>query len=56
MVQLFGRTWTQQELMRHMGSLSQVGGVRLTELQEGSGRGVRAAEFETGSGFSFNVR
>ncbi len=55
MVQLYGRSWTQQELAKLVGSLSQVGGVRLSELQDGRARGVRAAEFETGSGFSFSV-
>ncbi len=55
MVTLFGRSWTRDEIMRHVGSLSQVGGVRVSELQEGIGRGVRVAEFETGSGLTFNV-
>jgi len=55
MVQLFGRSWTERELMKRVGSLSQVGGVRLARLEEGSARGVRVAEFETGTGFSFNV-
>jgi hypothetical protein len=55
MVQLFGQTWTQRELQKHVGSLSQVGGVRISVLQEGVGRGTRLAEFETGSGLSFTV-
>jgi len=55
MVQLFGRSWTQRELLKCVGSLSQVGGVRLGELQDGIARGVRTVEFETGSGFSFTV-
>jgi hypothetical protein len=55
MVTLFGRSWTRDEIMRHVGSLSQVGGVRVSELQEGGGRGVRVADFETGSGLSFTV-
>jgi len=55
MVQLFGKSWTQRELMEYVGGLSQLGGVRLCERQDGSTRGVRTAEFETGSGFSFDV-
>ena len=55
MVQLYGRSWTQRELLKHVGSLSQVGGVRQNMLQEGNARGVRTAEFETGTGFAFNV-
>jgi hypothetical protein len=55
MVQLYGRAWTQRELLAQVGSLSQVGGVRMGELQEGTARGVRVAEFETGGGLSFTV-
>jgi len=55
MVTLFGRSWTRDEILRHVGSPSQVGGVRLGELQDGSARGVRVADFETGSGLTFTV-
>ena len=55
MVQLFGRSWTQRELLRHIGLVSQVGGVRLAELTEGNADGVRVAEFATGTGFGFTV-
>jgi hypothetical protein len=55
MVQLFGRSWTQKELARYAGNLDQIGGVRLGELADGNSRGVRTAEFETGSGLSFTV-
>ena len=55
MVQLFGRSWTQRDLLKVIGSVSQAGGVRYTELQDGIARGVRTAEFETGSGLSFTV-
>ena len=55
MVKLYGRNWTRQELVRHMGSISQLGGVREVILADGRFRGVRAAEFETGTGFSFTV-
>lgn len=55
MVQLFGKAWAQRDLMKHVGSLSQIGGVRLSMLDDGAGRGVRVAEFETGAGLSFTV-
>lgn len=55
MVTLFGRSWMRDEILRHVGSLSQVGGVRVSELQEGGARGVRVADFETGSGLAFTV-
>lgn len=55
MPELFGRHWTRAELMRRMGRLDQVAGVRLVELGDGGGRGVRLVEFRTGTGFSFDV-
>ena len=55
MVQLFGRSWAKQELLEYTGNLSQVGGVRIGQLDDGKARGVRTAEFETGTGFSFTV-
>jgi len=41
--------------MRRAGLTSQLGGVREVELRDGTGRGVRCAEFETGSGLAFTV-
>ena len=55
MVELYGRNWTQQELIQRVGRVSQLGGVRLADLADGNSRGVRTAEFETGSGFGFQV-
>jgi hypothetical protein len=55
MVKLFGRSWAQRELLKRVGALSQVGGVRLDDLQDGMAHGVRAAEFQTGTGFAFSV-
>lgn len=45
---LFGREHTRAELLRRVGRLDQVGGVRLVTLGEGSARGVRMLEFRTG--------
>ena len=55
MVQLFGRSWSRTELSRYVGNPSQLGGVRLGELADGPARGVRTAEFETGTGLSYTV-
>ena len=55
MVQLFGRSWTKGELARYAGNLDQIGGVRLGELADGHSRGVRTADFETGTGLAFTV-
>jgi hypothetical protein len=55
MVELYGLNWTLQELLQRVGRVSQLGGVRLGDLADGNSRGVRTAEFETGSGFGFQV-
>ncbi len=55
MVKLFGRSWTRQELARYAGNIDQLGGVRLSVLDDGKGRGIRTAQFETGSGLAFTV-
>ena len=52
---LFGKKITQQELVRRIGHLSQVGGVDLISRDNGRGRGVRWLEFQTGTGFIFRV-
>jgi hypothetical protein len=46
---------TRRDLMRRVGRLEQVAGVRLVTLGDGIERGVRALEFRTGTGFSFDV-
>lgn len=55
MTRLFGRSWTRQELTRYTGSIDQLGGVRLGVLDDGKGRGIRTADFQTGSGLAFTV-
>lgn len=55
MPRLFGKDYSRQELMRHIGHLSQVGGVQLLASEEGITRGVRYVEFRTGTGFSFKI-
>ena len=55
MPRLFGRQLGRTELLRRVGRLDQVAGVRLVTLGDGAGRGVRLLEFRTGSGFGFDV-
>jgi hypothetical protein len=55
MPELFGRSYSRSELMKKVGRLEQVAGVRLVTLGDGLGRGVRVLEFRTGSGFAFDV-
>ncbi|HZQ49907.1 MAG TPA: aldose 1-epimerase family protein [Candidatus Dormibacteraeota bacterium] len=50
-----GRALTRRELMRRVGRLEQVAGVRSVTLADGLERGVRVLEFRTGTGFSFDV-
>ena len=55
MTRLFGRSWSRQELTRYTGSMDQLGGVHPSVLDDGKGRGIRTAQFETGSGLAFTV-
>jgi hypothetical protein len=55
MAELFGKKWSRDDLRRRVGDMSQVAGIRLAELSDGRERGVRIAEFDTGSGFRFTV-
>ena len=55
MPELWGQTVSRDELLRRVGRLDQVAGVRLVTLGDGIGRGVRLLEFRTGTGFSFDV-
>jgi Domain of unknown function (DUF4432) len=50
-----GAAMTRRELMRRVGRLEQLAGVRLVTLGDGIERGVRVLEFRTGTGFSFDV-
>src|ERR671936_1287474 len=54
-MRLFGQELTRRELLRRVGRLEQVAGVRLVTLGDGAERGVRLLEFRTGTGFEFDV-
>jgi len=55
MPELFGTRYARAELLRRVGRLDQVAGVRLVTLDDGMERGVRLLEFRTGAGFAFDV-
>jgi hypothetical protein len=55
MVELGGGSYSRDQLLRRVGRLEQVAGVRLVTLGDGNERGVRVLEFRTGSGFEFDV-
>jgi hypothetical protein len=55
MPELYGRSYERADLLRHVGRLDQLAGVRLVTLEDGVERAVRALEFRTGSGFAFEV-
>ncbi len=55
MVQLYGRSWTREQLAAYVSGTQLCGAVRQVEYADGLGRGVRLAEFDTGTGFRFDV-
>src|SRR5829696_2519353 len=55
MPEIWGNGYGRADLLRRVGRLEQVAGIRLVELGDGAERGVRVLEFRTGSGFSFDV-
>jgi len=55
MASLFGKEYTKQELLRHVGRMDQVGGVRKVVLDEGKEKGAEAVLFRTGSGLNFTA-
>ena len=55
MPKLFGKELSREELMRRVGDVRQVGGVREVMLWGGREGWVRAAEFRTGTGLEFTV-
>lgn len=52
---LFNRDWTPQEILKRVGSMDQLAGIRALEAADGTARGSRMFQVWTGSGLSFNV-
>jgi len=55
MAQLYDCSYTKKDLLRKVGLVDQVAGVRRLTLAEGNEAGVEAIEFRTGTGLSFMV-
>jgi hypothetical protein len=55
MAVLYGKEVDKKALLKKVGSISQVAGIKRYTLLEGRGKGVEAADVRTGSGFSFTV-
>lgn len=55
MPELFGRSWTRSEILKHVGRMDQVAGIRASRLDGGKATGVRALSFNCGDGLSFTV-
>ena len=55
MARLFGREYTRSELLRLVGDMSQVAGIRRAELVEGNERGAGLLEVSNASGLNFSV-
>jgi hypothetical protein len=55
MATLFNKKWTRTEFLNYVGDLSQVAGIKLGEWSDGNERGLRVADFRSGSGLAFTV-
>jgi uncharacterized protein DUF4432 len=55
MAYLFGKHWTQAELLPYVGHLDQIAGIKLLEGADGTERGLRLFEVWTGTGLFFHV-
>ena len=55
MPKLWNEAIGRRELLRRVGAIEQIAGVRLFTLGDGNERGVRVLEFRTGNGFVFEV-
>ena len=50
-----GKEYSNKELLKKVGRVEQIAGIRKVELKEGKGGGTELVEFYTGSGFEFEV-
>ncbi|MBP5738847.1 MAG: DUF4432 domain-containing protein, partial [Abditibacteriota bacterium] len=52
---LFGKHYTKDELLAHVGDISQIGGVKEVRYEGGAADGEKAVEFATGTGLVFTA-
>jgi hypothetical protein len=55
MVKLFDHEWKKAEILRRVGQMDQLAGIRFLESADGKARGCRMLEVWTGSGLRFTV-
>ncbi len=55
MIQFSNRDYPKKELLKRVGRIEQLAGIRRVRLAEGRGEGIEMAEVYTGSGFAFEV-
>ena len=55
MAKLYGKEYSKVELMKKIGDISQIAGVKIYQLADGNEKGVEAVDFRTGTGFRFTV-
>ena len=55
MIKLHGATYDKRQLLRHIGDISQIAGIKQYQLTEGNESGVNGVDFRTGSGLNFTV-
>ena len=55
MTNLFKREWSKAELLRRVGQMEQLAGIRLLETTDGKARGCRMLDVWTGTGLRFQV-
>jgi len=54
-MQIFGQELKKSEILAKIGDISQLGGIKLYELVNGVGKGIRAADIRTASGIDLTV-
>jgi hypothetical protein len=54
-LKLYGKRISKNELMKRIGEISQIAGLKEYILSQGKSRGVRAIDVKTGGGFNFTV-
>lgn len=55
MAKLYGKEYSRNDLMRRIGDISQIAGVKRYQLSDGNEKSVDAVDIRTGTGFSFTV-
>jgi len=54
-MELWGKTYSREKLMKNAGDISQICGIRQSVLDDGPGRGMRVFDVRTGGGLTFSV-